>query len=146
MIDYSVTTANNFQDVPRTLPYDNELFIREDNDVIQSKQNSSQYSTKPVIPISTTISDQNEKISNEQVVEEHDEEFERNFLRAVDRALGVVNKDENNLTKINDEPVTKKDESHLNLMQMTERALSSFNSSPLFTVKKKRRIYFLYKI
>ena len=71
--------------------------------------------------------------------EEPDEEFERNFLRAVDRALGVVNKDENNLTQTNEDTAPKKaDESQLNLFQMTEQALSSLNNSPLFTVKKRK--------
>jgi hypothetical protein len=83
--------------------------------------------------------------SNEQTVEEHDEEFERNFLRAVDRALGVVNKDEDSLIQSNDTIPIETDESHLNLIQMTERALSSLNSSPLFTVQKKNKNFFLSK-
>lgn len=72
--------------------------------------------------------------------EEQDEEFERDFLRAVDRALGVVNKDDNNFLQTNEDlPTTKStDESTLNLQQITEQALSSFQSSPLFQVRDDR--------
>jgi hypothetical protein len=49
------------------------------------------------------------------------------------------------LIQSNDEnKPTDTDESHFNLMQMTERALSSFNNSPLFTVRKEN--VFLNKI
>ena len=107
---HSLVQTESHEDVPRILSDDNELVIREDNDIIDSKQN-------------TTLPD---------------EDFERNFRRAVDRALGVVNKDENHVTQPIDDIPTETDKSHLNLLQMTEQALSSFNNSSLFTVNKKQ--------
>jgi hypothetical protein len=121
------------EDVPRVLSNDNELFIREDNDLIKPEQNTLQHSTN--IQETSTVSEENKVHAT---TEEHDEDFERNFLRAVDRALGVVNKDENDLIQTNEDTISKKtDEHHLNLFQMTEQALSSLNNSSLFTVKRK---------
>ncbi|CAF4995848.1 unnamed protein product, partial [Rotaria socialis] len=84
------------------------------------------------MPTSSNLSDKINDSSNEHRAEEIDEEFEQNFLRAVNRALGVVNKDQSNLTQTVYDETNEKDESHLNLIQMTERALSSLNTTTLF--------------
>ena len=102
--------------------------------MIESEQNVLPNATN--IQATTTLSDEN-KISS-STTEEHDDEFERNFLRAVDRALGVANKDENESVRSSENlPPAEADELHLNLAQMTEQALSSINNSPLFTVKNR---------
>jgi hypothetical protein len=138
---------NTAEDSPIIIPNANELFIWEDGDLIQSEQKpsyspdvpltpSASVDFKTFAPSSSTIPDENTEDSDKPKPEAQDEEFERNFLRAVDRALNVVNKDQNNSTEPLDDVPTKTEESSLDLFQMTERALSSFNSSPLFTVKK----------
>jgi len=51
------------------------------------------------VPMQNEKQEEEEKKKNQsrsENVEEHDEEFEKNLLRAVDRALGVVNKQEKN--------------------------------------------------
>ncbi|CAF4126177.1 unnamed protein product [Rotaria magnacalcarata] len=133
------------KDVSRILPNDSELVICENSDLIDSDQNLLHHSPNidvtPTSPINVTtfmptFSNPSDKIndsSNEHRAEETDEEFERNFLRAVNRALGVVNKDQSNLTQAVPDATNEKDESHLNLIQMTERALSSLNNTTLFT-------------
>jgi len=69
----------------------------------------------------------------EKKSDEQDEEFEINFLRAVDRALGFPNKDQNHLLQpVYDTPM-KIDDSDMNLVEMTERALSSFKNTNFFT-------------
>lgn len=116
----------NQTNVSKLPAHDNELFIREDNDSLKAETN---------VQGNSMLVEQEKKthLTNE----EHDEEFERDFLRAVDRALGVVNKDGNNFLQTNEDlPTTKStDESTLNLQQITEQALSSFQSSPLFQVR-----------
>lgn len=93
-----------------------ELFIREEGDPIEPIQ---QYSTNiERTPSPTPIED-----------EQHDEEFEKNFLRAVDRALGVVNKD----LPESIEPVSS-EVPQMDLTQITELALASVENSSLFTV------------
>ncbi|CAF3859734.1 unnamed protein product [Rotaria sp. Silwood2] len=141
----SLVQRENNENITRILPDDNELVIREDNDLIDSEKNIlhnlSNVHVTSTIPInvktyvstSSNQSDKNEIISNEHSMEENDEEFERNFLRAVNRALGVVNKDKNELTQTIYDIPKETDESHLNLIQMTEQALSSLNNSTLFT-------------
>ncbi|CAF4703203.1 unnamed protein product [Rotaria sp. Silwood1] len=143
--DSLLVQRENNENLTRILPDDNELVIREDSDLIDSEKNIlhnlSNVHVTSTIPITvktfaSTSSNQSNKtntISNEHSIEENDEEFERNFLRAVNRALGVVNKDKNELTQpIYDIP-KETDESNMNLIQMTERALSSLNNSTLFT-------------
>ncbi|CAM4966091.1 unnamed protein product [Rotaria socialis] len=133
------------EDVSRILPNDNELVICENSDdLIDSEQNILHHSpnidvtsTSPInvttfMPTSSNLSDKINDSPNEHRAEEIDEEFEQNFLRAVNRALGVVNKDQSNLTQTVYDETNEKDESHLNLIQMTERALSSLNTTTLF--------------
>ncbi|CAF3702221.1 unnamed protein product [Rotaria sordida] len=144
--DDSLVQRENNEDVTRILPDDNELIILEDSDLIDSEKNIlhhvSNIHVTPTIPInvktfvstSSNQSDKNKTISNEHSNEENDEEFERNFLRAVNRALGVVNKDDKNeLTPPLYDISKETEESHLNLIQMTEQALLSLNNSTLFT-------------
>jgi hypothetical protein len=127
------------------MPCDNELVIREDGDIIESERQS--YSSKvhvtPAVSLnvqtfissSLTVIDENKNLPNGKPSEEDDEEFEKNFLRAVDRALGVTNKDQNHLLQpIYDTPM-KIDDSDVNLVELTERALSSFKNTNFFTVK-----------
>jgi hypothetical protein len=126
------------------LSTDNELFIREDGDPIEPVQ---QYSPRagllqPVSVHETVSADSISNISDEYLInsnqivgDEQDEEFERNFLRAVDRALGVVNKDEDlSITPpVDDVAPPSIDETPQDLVQVTERALASFENSALFT-------------
>jgi hypothetical protein len=91
---------------------------------------------KTFISSSSTATDDNKNLSNGKPFDERDEEFERNFLRAVDRALGTAHKDEDDLIQPVYDIPTKIDDSDMNLVQMTEHALSSFNNSNFFTVKK----------
>ena len=132
----------NFPNVNGTLPDENKFVIQKYSDnMMKFEQNTSNNSTavsdNNEIVISTLTSnllDENNINSNEQTIEEHDEELERNFLRAVNRALNVVNQDQNDsIQPIYDTP-KQTDESNLNLIQITKRALSSLNDSPLFTV------------
>lgn len=75
--------------------------------------------------------------SNGKAKDECDEEFERNFLRAVDRALGMPTNDSNHLLQpVYDTPM-KIDDSEMNLVEITERALSSFKNSNFFTVNSR---------
>jgi len=127
------------------MPCDNELVIREDGDIIESERQSysSKVHVKPAVPLnvqtfvlsSPTVIDENKNLPNGKLLEEHDEEFEKDFLRAVDRALGVTSKDQNHLLQpIYDTPM-KIDDSDVNLVELTERALSSFKNTNFFTVK-----------
>jgi hypothetical protein len=127
----------NHEDVSRVLSNDNELFIHEDNDLIKPEQNILQHSINT--QETSTVSEKNQV---QATTEEHDEEFERNFLRAVDRALGVVNKDENDKIQTNEDDASPKktDEPQMDLFQMTEQAISSLTNSALFTVKTKKII------
>ena len=122
--DENQTNASKFA------PNENELFIREDSDLVKTETN---------VQGNSMLVDEEKKtpLNND----EQDEEFERDFLRAVDRALGVANKDENNFPQTSEDlperqPTTE--QSPLNLQQITEQALSSFNSSPLFQVKREK--------
>ena len=136
---------------------DNELVIREDGDIIESERIPCT-STVHVTPaaalhvktfVSSTSSAEhngNGPIQNGKTV---DDDFEKNFLRAVDRALGVAKKDQNHLLQpIYDIPKMT-EESDMNLVAMTERALSSFNNIKIFTVncrfvEKEKEIIFLF--
>ena len=124
------------EDASFVLSTDNELFIREDGDPIEAVQ---QYSPKvdllqPVSVHETISADSISNISDEYLInsnqlaaDEADEDFERNFLRAVDRALGLANKDD-------DASITPPiDETPEDLVQVTERALASLENSTLFT-------------
>lgn len=139
---------NNDEDIEKQLPFDNELVILEDSDLMKLQEKKCEHSSnahvtssvpvdvKTFVSTSSNLSDNTNTIdSHEQTVEECDEELERNFLRAVDRALGVVNKDSNFLTQTIDDVPPKTDESHLDLAQVTEDAISSLTNSLLITVK-----------
>ncbi len=123
------------------MPSDNELVIREDGDILESERKtySSKVHVTPAVSLNvktfvlSTAPNEHIEITNGKLSEEHDEEFERSFLRAVDRALGVHNKD---LQPVYDTPL-KIDDSEMNLVEMTERALSSFKNTNFFTVKKQ---------
>ncbi|UJR36717.1 hypothetical protein I4U23_029433 [Adineta vaga] len=141
--DRLVRTENHQEDVPKVLPDDNEVVIQKDIVLNKSEPNSSNIHVTPSVPVdnntfvtttTTTIStDSNEDniVPNEKSIGDRDEEFEQNFLRAVDRALGVVNKDERNLIESSVDDLPKaENQSSLNLMEMTERALSSVNNLP----------------
>ncbi|CAF4344269.1 unnamed protein product [Rotaria socialis] len=115
---------------------DNELVIREDGDIIESepKVYSSKVHVTPAasLHVKTFISTSSSapedvcNLSNGKHYEECEDEFERNFLRAVDRALGTANKNEDLLLQpVYDIPM-KSDESDMDLADMTERALSTF--------------------
>ena len=110
------------EEISRPSFIDTELFIREDGDPIEPFQ---QYST---------MMDESELITSdlpETTADEHDDDddFERDFLRAVDRALGVVNKEP--IEQIKSTPLAPPE---TDLTQMTELALASFENSALFTV------------
>ena len=121
------------------LPSDNELVIREDGDNLESERNtySSKVHVTPAVSlhvktfVSSTAPNGHNELTNGKVLDDRDEEFERNFLRAVDRALGVQNKD---IQPIYDTPM-KIEDSDMNLVEMTERALSSFKNTNFFTVR-----------
>lgn len=118
---------------------DNELVIHEDGDGIESERKtlSSKFHVTPAasLHVKTFISssaappDEASDVSNGKPTEE----FERSFLRAVDRALGMNNKDPNHLLEPVYDTPAKTEDSEMNLVQMTERALSSFNGSNFFT-------------
>jgi hypothetical protein len=118
------------------------LFIHDDNNQLMSEYrqqeiaaNNSDCTVPPSIePERHTVD------TDESILDVHDEEFERNFLRAVDRALGVVDKDHDlSIVQLNNDASTTIDQSSLNLVQMTERALASLQNSTLFTVKTCQR-------
>lgn len=112
--------------VSRLTTNENELFICEDNDVSKIETNQHGQSSKVV----------EEEKKTQFTNDEHDEAFERDFQRALDRAIAVVNKDENTLLQTNEDRLTT-EQSPLNLVQITEQALSSLNNSPLFQVDKQ---------
>ncbi|CAF1030995.1 unnamed protein product [Adineta steineri] len=133
---------------------DNELVIREDGDIVESEQipytskvhvtPAASLHVKTFVSSTSPVRDEIPNLSNGKVSEERDEEFEKNFLRAVDRALGVANKDKDQnqnqnhlLQPIYDIP-KKTDESDMNLMEITERALSSFNNIKIFTDEEQK--------
>ncbi|CAF2704532.1 unnamed protein product [Rotaria sp. Silwood2] len=127
---------------------DNELVIREDGDIIESepKVYSSKVHVTPAaclhvktfISTSSNVSHTNENLSNGKTYDENDDQFEKNFLRAVDRALGVVNKDENHLLQpVYDLPMNN-DNSNMNLVEITERALSTFNNTHILMEDKQK--------
>jgi hypothetical protein len=126
------------------IPSDNELVIREDGDILESERKtySSKVHVTPAVSLNvktfvlSTAPNEHIEITNGKLSEEHDEEFERSFLRAVDRALGVHNKD---LQPVYDTPL-KIDDSEMNLVEMTERALSSFKNTNFFTDEVEHRI------
>ena len=95
-----------------------ELFIREEGDPIEPIQ---QYPKQVERTPSPTPMEE----------EQPDEEFERNFLRAVDRALGVVNKESS-------EPLesASSEAPQMDLTQITELAVASVENSSLLTVNK----------
>jgi hypothetical protein len=137
--NHLLVADDNSSDVPS----DNELVIREDGDIIESERKaySSTVHVTPAVALnvktfvssSSTVPDE-EKISPNG---KSDDEFEKNFLRAVDRALGVNNKDQNLLLQpIYDIPM-KVDDFDMNLVEMTERALSAFNHTNGFAVNKR---------
>jgi hypothetical protein len=132
------------------MPSDNELVIREDGDILESERKtySSKVHVTPAVSLNvktfvsstspSAVPNEHADLSNGKILDEHDEEFERNFLRAVDRALGVHNKDQNHLLQpVYDTPM-KIEDSDMNLVEITERALSSFKNTNFFTVKKKK--------
>lgn len=89
-------------------------------------------STSPSI-----VDDERSDRLNGKVKDECDEEFERNFLRAVDRVLGMPTNDSNHLLQpVYDTPM-KIEDSEMNLVEITERALSSFKNSNFFTVNSR---------
>jgi len=125
------------------LPSDNELVIREDGDILESERKpySSKVHVQPAVSLnvktyvssSLTVPDEHSNIPNGKKSDEQDDEFEINFLRAVDRALGFPNKDQNHLLQpVYDTPM-KIDDLDMNLVEMTERALSSFKNTNFFT-------------
>ncbi|CAF1179753.1 unnamed protein product [Adineta steineri] len=134
--------AQKHEDVPRILPDNNEPVIHKDNDL-----NKSNIDVLPSVPIDnetfvqTNSIDFNENkiISNGKILNDHDEKFEQNFLRAVDRALGVINQDKNAVVEpVHDISKEEDDASHMDLIQITERALSSFYNLPDFTDDDKQ--------
>ncbi|CAF0732475.1 unnamed protein product [Adineta steineri] len=134
--------AQKHEDVPRILPDNNEPVIHKDNDL-----NKSNIDVVPSVPIDnetfvqTNSIDFNENkiISNGKILDDHDEKFEQNFLRAVDRALGVINQDKNAVVEpVHDISKQEDDASHMDLIQITERALSSFYNLPDFTDDDKQ--------
>ncbi|CAF3673331.1 unnamed protein product [Adineta steineri] len=134
--------AQKHEDVPRILPDNNEPVIHKDNDL-----NKSNIDVVPSVPIDnetfvqTNSIDFNENkiISNGKILDDHDEKFEQNFLRAVDRALGVINQDKNAVVEpVHDISKEEDDASHMDLIQITERALSSFYNLPDFTDDDKQ--------
>lgn len=130
-------------------PSDNELVIREDSDACERKAYSSKIHVTPAAALNVktfvtttsptssplkTDADERIELPNGKAMNECDDDFERNFLRAVDRALGVSTKDSNHLLQpVYDTPM-KIDDSEMNLVEITERALSSFKNSNFFTV------------
>ena len=102
------------------------MFIREDNDIMKTGANKQGKNSIVV----------EEEKKTHFVNEEQDEAFERDFQRALDRAIAVANKDENNSLQTT-EDIRTTEQSPLNLVQITEQALSSFSSSPLFQVHKQ---------
>ncbi|CAF1358970.1 unnamed protein product [Rotaria sordida] len=127
---------------------DNELVIREDGDIIESESKvySSKVHVTPAVSLhvktfissSSNVPDENKNILNDKSYDEHNDEFERNFLRAVDRALGVVNNDENDLLQTVYDIPMKTDNSNMNLMEITERALSTFNNTNIFMDNERK--------
>ena len=118
----------------------NELVIREDGDSIEPERKActSKIHIQPAVAVnvktfvtsSSTVPDEESLAFNAK-----DDVFERNFLRAVDRALGVVNKDANLLLQpIYDTP-TKTDPSGMDLAELTERVFSSVNHSNHYIVR-----------
>lgn len=159
-----VRKESSDEDIRKILPTDNELVIREDSDLIGTEENLLHHSLNvdvtsniPInattfVPTSSNLSDKINSSSNEHNSDEIDEEFERNFLRAVNRALGVVNKSENHVEDTIDNKENETIETNLNLIQMTEQAISSLNNSTLFTVKLNENkqtlidIYFNFRV
>jgi hypothetical protein len=149
---YDLVEPNNHllivdENSPNLLPSDNELVIREDGDIIESERPSysskvhvtpaASLNVKTFVSTSSTVPDENKNFLNGKLSDEYNEDFERNFLRAVDRALGVNNIDQNHLLQpVYDTPM-KIDDSDMNLVQITERALSSFKNTNFFMVKIK---------
>ncbi|UJR09449.1 hypothetical protein I4U23_013688 [Adineta vaga] len=144
--------TNNHQPITNghssSLSSDNELIIREDGDLIESEQipcTSTVHVTpaaalhvKTFASSTSAVPDELENVPNGKDTDEHNQEFEKNFLRAVDRALGVVKKDPNHLLQpIYDIPKMSED-SDMNLVEMTERALSSFNNIKIFTDEEQK--------
>lgn len=124
---------------------DNELFIHEDGDLIEKdfppKSTTTDVTSEVKIDEPTINVVSTDEIETNQInLKEHDEEFERNFLRAVDRALGVVHKDQTLIEHSADNGLKQTDETPLDLVEMTERALASFQQSTLFTVKKNKNV------
>ncbi|CAF1126876.1 unnamed protein product [Rotaria sp. Silwood1] len=141
----TVESNNNLLDddeYSSNMPIENELIIREDGDIIESepKVYSSKVHVTPAVSLhvktfissSSNNDDKNIDLINEKLYDENNDEFERNFLRAVDRALGVVNHDDNHLLQaVYDIPMNTNN-SNMNLMEITERALSTFNNTNIF--------------
>ncbi|CAF1659535.1 unnamed protein product [Adineta ricciae] len=125
---------------------DNELVIREDGDIIESERipctSTVHVTPAAALHVKTFVSSSssaehngNGPVLNGKTV---DDDFEKNFLRAVDRALGVAKKDQNHLLQpIYDIPKMT-EESDMNLVAMTERALSSFNNIKVFTDEEQK--------
>lgn len=148
LVQIDVDLHQTDEDASFILSTDNELFIREDGDPIEPVQ---QYSPRadllqPLSVHETVSADSISNISDEYLInsnqlaeDEQDDEFERNFLRAVDRALGVVNKDENSTITppIENAAPPSIDETPQDLVQATERALASLENSVLFTEPPK---------
>ena len=91
------------------VPSDSPLVIREDGDPIESepKTYTSKIHIQPAAPVQvkTFISSTS---PSKPILNGKDNEFERNFLRAVDRALGLTNADINHLLQpIYDTPLNK---------------------------------------
>ena len=124
---------------------DNELVQHEDDVVVETERKlyaskvhvtpAASLTVKTFVASSANVSNEERNLSNEKLPNEHDVEFERNFLRAVDRALGVVNANENDsLQPVYDWPINT-DETNMNLVEMTEHALSSLNNTEFLMVR-----------
>lgn len=124
-----------------TLEENNDLVIREDGDTIEPERKActSKIHIQPAVAVNvkTFVTSSSSTVPDEESLafNAKDDVFERNFLRAVDRALGVVNKDANLLLQpIYDTP-TKSDPSDMDLAELTERAFSSVNHSNHYVVR-----------
>ncbi|CAF1292731.1 unnamed protein product, partial [Adineta ricciae] len=134
--DRLVRTENHQEDVTKVLTDNNTVIDQQDHVLNKSETNSSNSYVTQAVPvdnntcvtsITTNSIDLNE---NNTTVTDRDEEFEQNFLRAVDRALGVVNKEEKHVTQPVIDKSIVENQSALDLVEMTERALSSINNLP----------------
>lgn len=115
------------------VPSDNELVIREDGDIINS---SSSYSS--TIHVTPAASLNVKTFISSTTPDEKNSEFEKDFLRAVDRALGVNNKDQNHLLQpVYDTPMNI-DDKDINIVEITERALSSFKNTKFITDEEQK--------